>query len=57
VNVTEKAMRACGGAALSPALGIERLFRDARALIVMAPTTDQANDIIGRALCGMEVLG
>lgn len=57
VSVTEKAMRACGGAALSPALGIERLFRDARALIVMAPTTDQANDIIGRALCGMEVLG
>jgi alkylation response protein AidB-like acyl-CoA dehydrogenase len=57
VSVTDKAMRACGGAALTPALGIERLFRDARALIVMAPTTDQAYDIIGRALCGMEVLG
>jgi hypothetical protein len=24
---------------------------------VMAPTTDQAHEFIGRALCGMEVLG
>jgi alkylation response protein AidB-like acyl-CoA dehydrogenase len=55
VTVTDMAMRACGGAAFGGAHGIERLFRDARAPIVMAPTSDQANEFIGRALCGMEV--
>jgi alkylation response protein AidB-like acyl-CoA dehydrogenase len=55
VAVTETGMRACGGAAFSKHLGLERLFRDARAAIVMAPTTDQLHDFIGRALCGMEV--
>lgn len=54
-TVTEMAMRTCGGAAFAGALGIERLFRDARAPIVMAPTSDVACDFIGRALCGMEV--
>ena len=37
--------------------GIERLFRDARAPIVMAPTSDVAYEFIGRALCGLEVFG
>ena len=55
VVVTDLAMRACGGAALARGLGLERLFRDARAPIVMSPSTDQAHDFIGRALCGMEV--
>ena len=55
VTVTDMAMRACGGAAFGGAHGIERLFRDARAPIVMAPTSDQAYDFIGRALCGLEV--
>ena len=55
VSVTENAMRACGGAAFGGAHGIERLFRDARAPIIMAPTTDQAYDFIGRALCGLEL--
>jgi len=55
VAVTDTAMRACGGAAFGGAHGIERLFRDARAPIVMAPTTDQAYDFIGRALCGLEL--
>ena len=32
-------VRACGGAAFSKHLGLERSFRDARAAIVMAPTT------------------
>jgi alkylation response protein AidB-like acyl-CoA dehydrogenase len=49
-------MRTCGGAAFGGTLGIERLFRDARAPVVMAPTTDQAYDFIGRALCGLELL-
>jgi len=57
VLVTEIGMRACGGAAFSKHLGLERYFRDARAAVVMAPTTDQAHEFIGRALCGMEVLG
>jgi len=55
VTVTDLAMRTCGGAAFSGAHGIDRMFRDARAAIVMAPTSDQAYDFIGRALCGMEV--
>jgi alkylation response protein AidB-like acyl-CoA dehydrogenase len=55
VGVTDMAMRTCGGAAFAGAHGIERMFRDARAPIVMAPTSDQAYDFIGRALCGLEV--
>jgi alkylation response protein AidB-like acyl-CoA dehydrogenase len=55
--VTELGMRACGGAAFSKHLGLERQFRDARAPGVMAPTTDHAYDFIGRALCGMELFG
>ena len=55
VVVTDLAMRTCGGAAFAGAHGIERLFRDARAPIVMAPTTDVAHEFIGRALCGLEV--
>jgi alkylation response protein AidB-like acyl-CoA dehydrogenase len=54
-DVTELAMRTCGGAAFKRSAGIERLFRDARAAVVMAPTSDQAYDFIGRALCGLEV--
>jgi alkylation response protein AidB-like acyl-CoA dehydrogenase len=53
--VTELAMRTCGGAAFGGAHGIERIFRDSRAPIVMAPTSDVAYEFIGRALCGMEV--
>lgn len=55
VEVTELAMRTCGGAAFAGAHGLERLFRDARAPIVMAPTSDIAYEFIGRALCGLEV--
>jgi alkylation response protein AidB-like acyl-CoA dehydrogenase len=55
VEVTDLAMRACGGAAFSRQLSVERLFRDARAAVVMAPTTDQAYDFLGRALCGMDL--
>jgi len=55
VLVTELAMRTCGGAAFGGAHGIERLFRDARAPVVMAPTSDVAYEFIGRALCGLEV--
>lgn len=54
-RVTELALQACGGAAYGKGLGLERNFRDARASQVMAPTTDQAYDFIGRSLCGMEL--
>lgn len=54
-RVTDLGMRACGGAAFSKHLGLERLFRDARAAGVMAPTTDVIHEFIGRALCGMEL--
>ncbi len=57
LRVTDMGMRACGGAAFSKHLGVERLFRDARAASVMAPTSDVACEFIGRALCGMELLG
>jgi len=53
--VTDLAMRVCGGAAFRKELGIERAFRDARAATVMAPTTDQLYDFIGKALCGLPV--
>ena len=57
VDVTDLAMKACGGAAFSKHLGIERLFRDARAGWVMAPTTDHLHDFIGRALTGLPLFG
>jgi alkylation response protein AidB-like acyl-CoA dehydrogenase len=55
VKVTEIGMRACGGAAFGRRVGLERHFRDARAAVVMAPTTDHVQEFIGRALCGMEL--
>ena len=54
IDVTDQVMRACGGAAFSKHLGIERNFRDARASSVMAPTTDVLRDFIGQALVGLD---
>jgi alkylation response protein AidB-like acyl-CoA dehydrogenase len=51
--VTDLALRAGGGAAFSKHLPLERLFRDARAGAVMAPTSDHLHDFIGRALTGL----
>ena len=34
-------------------VGVERLFRDARAAGVMAPTTDVLYDFLGKAVCGL----
>jgi alkylation response protein AidB-like acyl-CoA dehydrogenase len=51
--VTDLAMRVCGGSAYRKEVGVERLFRDARAATVMAPTTDALHDFIGRAVCGL----
>jgi alkylation response protein AidB-like acyl-CoA dehydrogenase len=54
-EVTDLAMRVCGGMAFRKEVGVERYFRDARANTVMAPTTDQLYDFIGRALCGIDL--
>ena len=53
ISVTSAAMRACGGAAFSKHLNIERLFRDAHAGAVMAPTGDVLREFIGKSLLGM----
>ena len=53
VDVTDLGMKACGGAAFSKHMPLERLFRDARAGWVMAPTVDHLLDFVGRALTGL----
>ena len=53
ISVTSTAMRICGGAAFSKHLNIERLFRDAHAGAVMAPTGDVLREFIGKSLLGM----
>ncbi len=52
-DVTDLAMKTCGGAAFSRQLGLERVYRDARAGWVMAPTVDHLLDFAGRALTGL----
>jgi alkylation response protein AidB-like acyl-CoA dehydrogenase len=53
LEVTDLAMRVCGGAAFRKDVGVERNFRDARAASVMAPTSDVLYDFIGKAVCGL----
>jgi alkylation response protein AidB-like acyl-CoA dehydrogenase len=53
LEVTDIAMRVCGGAAFRKEAGIERLFRDARAASVMGPTSDVLYDFIGKAVTGL----
>ena len=53
ISATSAAMRVCGGAAFSRHLSIERLFRDAHAGAVMAPTGDVLREFIGKSLLGM----
>lgn len=56
-EVTDLAMKACGGAAFSKHLPLERVFRDARAGWVMAPTVDHLQEFVGRALTGLPLFG
>jgi len=51
IEVTDLCMRVCGGSAFREEVGVERLFRDARAAAVMAPTSDTLYDFIGKAIC------
>jgi alkylation response protein AidB-like acyl-CoA dehydrogenase len=53
ISVTSAAMRVCGGSAFSKHLNIERLFRDAHAGAVMAPTGDVLRDFIAKAVLGI----
>jgi alkylation response protein AidB-like acyl-CoA dehydrogenase len=53
ISVTSTAMRVCGGAAFSKHTSVERLFRDAHAGAVMAPTGDVLREFISRAILGM----
>jgi len=53
IAVTSAAMRVCGGTAFSKHMAIERLFRDAHAGAVMAPTGDVLREFIGKAILGM----
>jgi len=53
ISVTSAAMRICGGAAFSKHMTIERLFRDAHAGAVMAPTGDVLREFIAKSLLGM----
>jgi alkylation response protein AidB-like acyl-CoA dehydrogenase len=57
LEVLDLAMRVCGGAAFRKDVGVERLFRDSRAAVVMAPVTDALYDFIGKAACGMPLFG
>lgn len=56
VDITRKAMQACGGIAYSATLPLERHLRDAMAGPVMAPTNDMLLDFIGRAELGLPLL-
>ncbi|MDQ4133255.1 MAG: acyl-CoA/acyl-ACP dehydrogenase [Actinomycetota bacterium] len=56
-QVTELAMRVCGGSAFRKGSGVERHFRDARASTVMAPTSDSLYEFIGRVACGLPLFG
>jgi len=53
IAVTSTAMRVCGGAAFSRHMSVERLFRDAHAGAVMAPTGDVLREFIAKAVLGM----
>ena len=55
--VTDLAMKACGGAAFSKHVPVERAFRDARAGWVMAPTADHLREFIGRLALGLPLFG
>jgi len=46
-------MRVCGGAAFSKHMSVERVFRDAHAGAVMAPTGDVLREFIAKAVLGM----
>ncbi|HEU5160877.1 MAG TPA: acyl-CoA dehydrogenase family protein [Streptosporangiaceae bacterium] len=55
-EVADGVMRLCGGSAFRKEFGVERLFRDALAARVMAPTTEALREFVGRVSLGMPLL-
>lgn len=53
LDVVDQGMRVAGGAAFRRDLPLERVFRDARAGSIMAPTSDVLYDFIGKAVTGL----
>jgi alkylation response protein AidB-like acyl-CoA dehydrogenase len=51
--VVSRAMTLGGGAAYASPGGLERVFRDAQAASVMAPTSDVLKDFLGKAALGL----
>lgn len=51
--ITSRAMTLGGGAAYGRRGGLERVFRDAQAASVMAPTTDVLKEFLGKACLGI----
>lgn len=46
-------MRVRGSAAFRKEVGVECLFRDARAAQIMSPTSDLLYDFLGKAISGL----
>jgi alkylation response protein AidB-like acyl-CoA dehydrogenase len=55
-EVADGVMRLCGGSAFRKEFGVERLFRDALAARVMAPTTEALQEFVGRVSLGMPLM-
>jgi isovaleryl-CoA dehydrogenase len=55
-EVADGVMRLCGGSAFRKDFGVERLFRDALAARVMAPTTEALHEFVGRVSLGLPLL-
>ena len=53
LTVASRAMTLGGGAAFGRRGGLERMFRDAQAASVMAPTTDVLKEFLGKACLGV----
>jgi len=53
LDVVALGMQVCGGSAYRRDVGVDRYFRDAQAAHVMAPTTTQLHDFIGKIACGL----
>jgi alkylation response protein AidB-like acyl-CoA dehydrogenase len=51
--VVSRAMTLGGGAAFGRRGGLERMFRDAQAAAVMAPSTDVLKEFLGKACLGV----
>lgn len=54
--VTSRAMTLGGGSAFGKRGGLERIFRDAQAAAVMAPSSDVLKDFLGKATLGLPLL-